>query len=205
MADYTNLQKVYQAIKKMATSPTELEYATARARMIPEVVDPSLYAPSALARAALMRPAAQRGFSESLVSSRSPFATATIRPSDFLSRTPALDTPRDEAILRQLIPSIQKQKVKDLPLLWLEEYPNAIEAGYEGRHRMHAMQSLYGDDPVLLNLVKGDRFNMINSPYYSEPVREWAGDIQASPLELMSRQIMFGDRPIDLKPLWLGE
>jgi hypothetical protein len=128
-----------------------------------------------------------------------------MRPSEFLERTPSLDTARDAAILKQLTPAIEKQKLRDLPLLWLEEYPQALEAGYEGRHRMKALQELYGDDPVLMSMVKGDRFNIIDSPYYPQPVREYAGEIEASPLELLKRQIMFGDKPVDINPLWMSE
>jgi hypothetical protein len=68
---------------------------------------------------------------------------------------------------------------------------------------MKTLLDLYGDDPVLMNLVKGDRFNMVDSPYYPEPVREWAGDINLSPLELMRRKILFGDKPVEINPLWV--
>lgn len=199
------LAKVYQQIIKWAGRTPEAEQAIARVDQLPGLIDPSRYAPAALARAGLLKPGAQRGFSESLVSSKAPFGVTTMRPSEFLGRTPPLDSPRDAKILEQLAPSIQKDRLRDLPLLWMEQYPGRIEAGYEGRHRMKSLQSLYGDDPVLMSLVKGDRFNMVNSPYYKEPVREWAGEIDMSPLQLMKQQIQFGDRPIQLNPLWMSE
>lgn len=201
MAD---LSKILAAITKLAKGAPETEQAVERARMLPEVIDTTRYAPTALARAALQKPAAQRGFSESLVSQRPPIASMLMRPDDFLSRTPPLSELRDRAILEQLGPSIKKEGLRDLPLLWLDEYPHGVDAGYEGRHRMAALRKLYGNDPVLMNLVKGDRFNVVDSPYYQEPVREWAGDIEASPLELLRRKILFGDQPVDINPLWTG-
>lgn len=199
------LAAVFNQIKKLASTPAARDIAVERASSLPSVLDVKRYSPSALARAATLSPAAQRGFSESLVSTRPPFAAMMMRPSEFLERTPSLDTARDAAILKQLTPAIEKQKLRDLPLLWLEEYPQALEAGYEGRHRMKALQELYGDDPVLMSMVKGDRFNIIDSPYYPQPVREYAGEIEASPLELLKRQIMFGDKPVDINPLWMSE
>lgn len=198
----SNLAKVWQAIQKMAGKTPEAEQAIERARKLPEVVDTARYAPSALARASLLRPAAQRGFSESLVSQRAPEATFLMKPSDFLGRTPPLDEARDARILAQLAPSIKKDKLRDLPLLWADQYPTGLDLGYEGRHRMKSLLDIYGDDPVLMNLVKGDRFNMVDSPYYPEPVREWAGEINLSPLELMRQRMQFGDRPITIDPLW---
>lgn len=198
------LAKVWQSIQKMAKgSPEVAEQAIERSRQLPELIDPSRYAPSALARASLMRPGAQRGFSESLVSTRAPEAIALMKPSEFLERAHPLDQARDEAILQQLKPSIKKEGLRDIPLLWMDQYPGGLEAGYEGRHRMKSLMDLYGDDPVLMSIVKGDRFKMVDSPFYDHPVREWAGDIEMSPLELMRQRMQFGDKPLQLNPLWI--
>jgi hypothetical protein len=199
------LASILKAIQKLAPSPHVAEVAASRASTLPEVIDVSRYSPQALARSTLQVPAAQRGFSESIVSQKPPVASFLMRPSEFLERTPPLDTVRDARILEQLTPSIQKQKLKDLPLLWADEYPTGIDLGYEGRHRMSALQQLYGDDPVLMNLIQGDRFNMVNSPYYSHPVREYASPATLSPLEMLRQQMMFGDSPVKINPLWVKE
>lgn len=204
-ASPSNLAKVWQAIQKMAKSAPEAEQAVERSRQLPDVIDTTRYAPSALARASLMRPAAQRGFSESIVSTKPPIASFLMKPSEFLERTPPLSETRDLRILEKLRPSIKKEGLRDLPLLWAEEYPGKIDLGFEGRHRMKTLLDLYGDDPVLMNLIKGDRFDMVNSPYYSEPVRQWAGEMNMSPLELMRRRMEFGEKPIEINPLWVGE
>lgn len=205
MPSVSNLAKVWQSIKRLTKDPREAEEAIERSRSLPEHVDPSVYSPGALARASLMRPAAQRGFSESLTSTRPPFATAKIRPSEFLDRTPPLDSARDANIVAYLKSVLPEEKLREIPQLGVEQYPKHLDAGYEGRHRMRALQELYGDDPVLLNLIKGDRFDMVNSPYYSEPVRKYVGDIQASPLELLRQRIMFGDRSYEPEVIWRGE
>lgn len=199
------LAAVFKRIRKLASSPVAEEMAVQRARSLPDILDVKRYSPSALARAATLSPAAQRGFSESLVSTRAPSAVMTMRPSEFLERTPPLNEARDAATLEELRPSIEKDKLRDLPLLWLDEYPQAIEAGYEGRHRMKTLQDLYGDDPVLMSLVRGSKYDMVNSPYYPNPVREYSGESTASTLELLKKQIMFGDSPVNIDPLWLSE
>ncbi len=120
-----------------------------------------------------------------------------------------MSSSRDEQIVNQLITSIREKKLQDLPLLWADEYPSTsthpFDLGYEGRHRMTALKELQGDEPVLLNLTRGDRFNLTDSPYYSQPVREYVAPSQVSPLELLKQQLMFGDSPVTLDPLWVGE
>lgn len=199
------LQAIAKSIAKLAKNPQTREIAMERAKKLSQLTDLSIYSPSGIARAATLSPAAQRGFSESIVSSKSPFGTAMMRPSEFLSRAHPLQGRNDPEIVANLQRSIASERLRDLPMLWLDEYPQAIEAGYEGRHRMKALQNLYGDNPVPLNLVKGDQFRMIDSPYYPHPVREYAGEITQSPLELMRRPIHFGERPIELNPLWMSE
>lgn len=193
------LSAIYKAIKKL--SPANPERAMQRAESLSSDFDLPRYSPSAIARLATLSPAAQRGFSESLVSTKSPIAATYMRPSEFLERTPPLETVRDARILEQLAPNIQKEKLRDLPLLWLDEYPKGIEAGYEGRHRMKSLLDLYGDDPVLMSIVKGDKYSIQDHPTWGR-YREHEGNIGMSPLELLRQEISFGDRPINLPLLW---
>jgi len=199
------LTAILKAVKKLTSEPRAVEQAMERAELLAQHTPLERYSPSMVARSALLEPAAQRGFSENLISNRAPFATTVMRPSEFLSRTPPLDTQRDELILEKLIPSIREQKLRDAPALWIDEYIGlAPQAGYEGRHRMRALQELYGDEPVPLSLIQGDRYQLSPSKWYpGEMQRDWAGSSALSPLELMQQQVLFGDRPINLSPLWM--
>jgi len=199
------LQKVFQAIQRLAKGTDLAEPAIERARSLPEYIDPSRYSPPALARATLQMPAAQKGFAESLVSQRPPFASTLVRPSEWAEHTPPLDSVHDANIIEYLRNSLSKDKLKELPVLWADQYPHGLDLGYEGRHRMEALRQLYGDDPVLTNLIKGDRFDIVNSPYYKDPVREYRGDINMSPLELLRQQMQFGDKPFKVDPLWMSD
>ena len=198
------LSLIQKALKKLA--PDAIEPAMERAELLASrtpLID--RISPSTVARAVAFKPAAQRGFSESAVSTRPPVATALIRPSDWASRTPALDEIRDKNIIEYLKQSIAKEKLRDLPLLWVDEYPTHMDAGYEGRHRMRALQELYGDEPVPVNIVRGNRYDMVQTPYYPEPVREYRDEMKLPPLDMLKQKIMFGDKPIDLKPLWMKD
>lgn len=197
------LSLIQKALKKL--SPDDLEVPMARAQLLGEQVDLSRFSPSAIARAVAMRPAAQRGFSESLVSTKAPIATTLIDPATWGRHTPQLDELHDRRIVDALKQSIQKDKLRDLPLLWLDQYPTHMDAGYEGRHRMKALSELYGNDPVPVNVVPGARYNIVQTPYYPEPSREYVEELTISPLELLKRQIMMGDKPIEINPLWVGQ
>lgn len=201
------LNAILKAIKRIA--PTQVDPAMQRAEQLSQLTDLSRYSPSTIARSTTFSPAAQRGFSESLVSSRAPFGATLIRPSEWAEHTPSL-TEGDDHILEYLTQSLKKDKLKEAPILWIDEYPNpsTAEAGYEGRHRMEALRRLYGDDPVLTNLIRGDRFNLVtDSPYYPKgtTLREYSGPSTTSPLELLQQQIMFGDIPYSINPLWVKE
>lgn len=203
----SNLQKVYQAITRMAkTSEVPAEQAIERVKLLQDYIDPSRYAPSTLARAALEKPAAQKGFSEALGSTKKPFASTLIRPSQWAQHTPELDPYRDRNIIEYLKKVLPEEKLKELPFMWINDRPSGLEAGYEGRHRMKAMQELYGDDPVLTNLLRGDKFEMRELSYPKGMIDETAVDEnRMSPLEMLKRQIMMGDKPIDINPLWIGK
>lgn len=191
------MDATYRAIKKL--QPDDLELAMSRAESLPQYVDPSRYTPGALARISAMQPAAQRGFSESLVSTRSPSAAMLMRPSEFLSRADPLQA-SDRAVIEKLKPSLQKG-VKELPVLWMDQLPEELRAAYEGRHRMQALQEMYGDDPVLMSLLKGNRFEPRANPLggtYNMAVDE----LKTPTEELLRQRLMFGDSPVNLRTLW---
>jgi len=200
------LTAILKAVKKLSPDPRTAEQAMERAELLSQHTPLDRYSPSLVARSALLHPAAQRGFSEGLVPTREPFATTLMRPSEFLSRTPPLDTERDARILEQLIPSIRDQKLRDAPVLWIDEYPEGLQAGYEGRHRMRSLQELYGDEPVPINLIQGDRYDLKPSQWYpGEMERIYQDRLSSSPLELLRREIQFGGRPVELSPLWMRD
>lgn len=196
------LNAIFKAIKKLA--PQQMDQAAERVALLSQQTPLELYSPSAIARATTFSPAAQRGFSESLVSSKAPVATTLVRPSEWAARTPSLDE-SDRHIVEYLKQSIGKDKLKDFPLLWLDQYPKGLEAGYEGRHRMQALKELYGDIPVPTNIVPGAEYRMVQTPYYPEPSREYVQELAVNPLELLRRQMQFGDRPFKIDPLWVKE
>lgn len=201
----STLNQIYKAIKRLTQQP---EPAMERAKQLSELTDLSRYSPATVARSTTFSPAAQRGFSESLVSSRAPFGATLLRPSEWAYRTPALDF-GDERIVQGLQRSIAEKGLKEAPVLWFDQYPTGIDAGYEGRHRMEALKRLYGDDPVLVNLIMGDRFRHItDSPYYPKGtvLREYEGPLTGmSPLELIKQRTLFGETPIEINPLWTRE
>ena len=59
----------------------------------------------ALARISALEPAAQRGFSESLISTRSPFGASLMRPSEFLEGADPLSAARDAGVIEKLKPN----------------------------------------------------------------------------------------------------
>lgn len=205
-APQSALAAIYRAIKKLASNPEAQDLASNRARTLSEQVDLSRYSPATIARATTGSPMAQRGFSEALGSTRSPFASTLIRPSQWAEHTPALDPFRDRNIIEYLKGVLPKEKLKEAPFLWVNDRPGGLEAGFEGRHRMKAMQELYGDDPVLTNLLPGQEFKLQELDY---PKGMWDERVQGpnrmSPLEMLRQQIMFGDKPIDISPLWVNE
>lgn len=206
---------VLNRIKKLATSPDEVDLAASRAEQLADQLPLSRLSPSLVARSTLLQPAAQRGFSESIVSSRAPFGVQVMKPSTFLEHAPPFTSPQDEVIIQRLKASLQKEKLKDSPLLWIEEYKDPLnlapeqaplEAGYEGRHRMQALQELYGDEPVPLSLIRGGQYTIEKQPYYPLPNRAYLSDqTSLSPLELIRQEIQFGNSPITLDPLWMRE
>lgn len=200
------LTAILKALKKLNLDPQEVDRAMGRAELLAEQTPLERYSPSLVARSTSLSPAAQRGFSEGLVPTRAPFATALMRPSEFLERTPPLSTSHDQRILESLRPSIQKDKLRDAPVLWIDEYPEALEAGYEGRHRMQTLLDLYGNDPVPINLIQGDRYDLRPSQWYpGEMERIYQDRLSSSPLELLRREIQFGGRPVELSPLWMRD
>lgn len=201
------LTAILKALKKFNLDPKDVDQAMARAELLGQHTPLERYSPSLVARSTSLQPAAQRGISGGLVSTRAPFATSLMRPSEFLERTPPLDTPRDQRILEGLRPSIQKDKLRDAPVLWIDEYhPGQLEAAYEGRHRMQTLQDLYGDDPVPINLIQGDRYFLWPHPWRpGEVERHYQDRLSRSPLELLGREIQFGGRPVELSPLWMGD
>ena len=200
------LTAILKALKKLNLDPQEVDRSMGRAELLAEQTPLERYSPSLVARSTSLSPAAQRGFSEGLVPTRAPFATALMRPSEFLERTPPLDSGHDSRIVEALMQSLQKDKLRDAPVLWIDEYPEVMEAGYEGRHRMTALQSLYGDDPVPINLIQGDRYDLRPSQWYpGEMERIYQDRLSSSPLELLRREIQFGGRPVELSPLWMRD
>lgn len=197
------LNAILKALKKLKLDPQDVDRAMERTELLSTQTPLDRYSPSLVARSTSLSPAAQRGFSEGLVPTREPFAATLMRPSEFLERTPPLDTLRDQRILEGLRPSIQKDKLRDAPVLWIDEYPGSLEAGYEGRHRMKTLQDLYGDDPVLMNLIQGNRYDIRPSPWTpGEMERHYIDRVDRSPLDLLKQEIQFGDRPVELSPLW---
>lgn len=195
----TPMDATYRAIKKL--NPEDLGQALSRAESLPNHIDPNRYSPAALARIASLKPAAQRGFSESMVSTRSPFGAELMTPSEFLNRTPALEGVYDRSVIEKLKPSLRDKGVQELPALWIDQLPTDFLASFEGRHRMQALRELYGDEPVLMSLLKGNRFeprtDIFGKPY-NMPVEE----LSIPTDELLSHPILMGDRPLDLHPLW---
>lgn len=202
------LTAILKAIKRISPNPNPrtAEQAMGRAELLSQHTPLDRYSPALVARSALLHPAAYRGFTTGLVPTRAPFATTLMRPSEFLSRTPPLDTEGDARILEQLIPSIRDQKLRDAPVLWIDEYPEGLQAAYEGRHRMRSLQELYGDEPVPVNLIRGDRYSVGPSEWFKgEMERRYLGTSSLSPLELMRQRIHFGESPVELSPLWMSD
>lgn len=200
------LTAILKALKKLNLDPQEVDRSMGRAELLAEQTPLERYSPSLVARSTSLSPAAQRGFSEGLVPTRAPFATTLMRPSEFLERTPPLSTSHDQRILEQLIPSIRDQKLRDAPVLWINEYPEGLQAGYEGRHRMRSLQELYGDEPVPVNLIRGDRYSVEPSEWFKgEMKRRYIEPSSLSPLELMRQRIYFGESPVELSPLWMRD
>ena len=193
------LDAIYKALKRL--EPEDLDLAMSRAQSLPDFIDPSRYSPAAMARIAALKPAAQRGFSESLVPTREPFAAGTMRPSEFLSRTPGLNDPSDLATIEKLKPLLQKQGVKELPVLWVDQYPSDLVAQYEGRHRMAALQDLYGDDPVLMSFLPGNQLKNATD-VFGRPYSAVQGPLSLTAKDILSRGVRFGDSPVNLNTLW---
>ncbi len=80
-------KSVLTRIKQLAKSAQDQELALERASLLSDSLPTDFYSPSALARLTLLSPPAQRGFSESLVSTRPPIAAVRMRPSEFLEHT----------------------------------------------------------------------------------------------------------------------
>lgn len=198
------LNAIRKAIAKLVTEPRTVEEAMERAKLLGEKVDLNRYSPSAVARSTSFQPAAQRGFSENMLSVVPPQGTVLIRPSEWAQHTPPLDSVKDMNIIEYLKKSLGDKRMQDFPALWINDRPSGLEAGYEGRHRMEAARQLYGDDPLPVNLVPGERFETVNHPRFGE-YEQVQGQSQLSPLEYLRRQIMFGDAPIDLNPVYLKD
>ncbi len=194
-----SMDATYKAIKRL--DPEDLDLAISRAQSLPDFIDPTRYSPAAMARIAAMRPAAQRGFSESLVSSREPFAAGTMRPSEFLGRTPGLNAPSDLATIEKLKSLLQKQGVKELPALWVDQYPSDLIAQYEGRHRMAALKELYGDDPVLMSFLPGNQLKDATD-IFGKPYSAVQGPLSLTAKDILSKGVKFGDSPVNLNTLW---
>lgn len=197
LARSASMDATYKAIKRL--NPEDLELAISRAQRLPEFIDPSRYSPAALARISAMKPAAQRGFSESLIPTKEPFAAGLMRPSEFLERT--LDDPSSPANIERLKPLLQKQGVRELPALWVDQYPTGLVAQHEGRHRMSALLDLYGDDPVLMSLLPGsslkDAIDIFGRPYSAIQ-----GPLTLTAQDILNSGIKFGDSPVKLNTLW---
>ena len=190
-----------KALKKL--NPAELELAISRLESLPQHLDISRYSPAALARISALQPAAQRGFSESMISTRPPFAASLMKPSEFLSRTEPLTAARDPEVIARLKASIGEKKLQELPALWVNQKPGGLDAAYEGRHRMQALLEMYGDDPVMMSLIKGDRFEP-RVDFFGKPYEGAVDEMRLSPEEILKQKIQMGDRPLELSPLWTG-
>ena len=190
-----------KALKRL--NPQELDLAISRLESLPQHLDISRYSPAALARISALQPAAQRGFSESMISTRPPFAASLMKPSEFLSRTAPLDAARDPEVIARLKASIGDKKLQELPALWVNQKPGGLDAAYEGRHRMQALLEMYGDDPVMMSLIKGDRFEP-RVDFFGKPYEGAVDEMRLSPQEILQQKIQMGDRPLELSPLWTG-
>lgn len=195
---------IRKALQKLLSEPRTVDEAVERARLLGDQVDLSRYSPAAIARSTAFQPAARRGASENMLSTVPSAGTTLIRPSEWAARTPQLDSMRDANIIEYLKKSMQEERMHDLPALWINERPQGLEAGYEGRHRMEASRQLYGDDPLPVNLVPGERFTQKNHPKFG-PYEEVQGPTKLSPLEMVRQQVMFGDRPMKINPVYLRE
>lgn len=197
-----------RSIKRLAArpdSPVPLEQAVERARLLSEQIPLERYNPNAIARSTLQLPAQARGFSEAVDTYTPPLTAVLIRPSEFLERTPPLQSLHDQRIVDSLTSSMKDEGMRTLPFIKVDELPapNYRQLLPEGRHRMTAQRELYGDDPVLVNWLKGSRFDRdARFPEYLSYIEESS----LSPLELMKRDIKFGfypeEIPIKLDPLW---
>ena len=196
-----SIDPAIKALKRL--NPAELELAISRLESLPQHLDISRYSPAALARISALQPAAQRGFSESLISTRPPFAASLMKPSEFLSRTEPLTAARDPEVIARLKASIGDKKLQELPALWVNQKPGGLDAAYEGRHRMQALLEMYGDDPVMMSLIKGDRFEP-RVDFFGKPYEGAVDEMRLSPEEILKQKIQMGDRPLELSPLWTG-
>lgn len=194
-----SMDATYKAIKRL--KPEDLDLAISRAQSLPDFIDPTRYSPAAMARIAAMKPAAQRGFSESLIPTREPFAAGTMRPSEFLSRTHPLNDPSDLATIDKLKLLLQKQGVKELPALWVDQYPSDLVAQYEGRHRMAALADLFGDDPVLMSFLPGNTFKDATD-VFGKPYSAIQGPLSLTADDILNKGVKFGGSPVNLNTLW---
>ena len=195
------LAAIKKAIVQLSAHPRSTERAVSRAEALQDLVpNLELYHPRAIARSTLELPNARKGFSEDMTTQIPPVEATLIRPSEFLSRTPPLDSARDEQIVQHLMQSIQSDRLKELPILKIDEFPEYLEAGFEGRHRMKALRNLRGDDPVLMNLLQGDKFGFKDTPWGR--YQDYISPSSISPLELLQREVMWGDTPTRINPLW---
>ena len=115
-----------------------------------------------------------------------------MRPSEFLRTQPPSTHRSIEGPLRSL------------PFIAVDELPEAPyrEIASNGRHRMMAQQAQYGDDPVLVNWLRGSRLE-------EDPIHHYlniAAPSELSPLQIIQRDIVPAfdpeKRPLKLEPLW---
>lgn len=212
------LQKIQKAIQLLSKGNEQAAAkASQRVNSIPADVPLDLIHPRAVARSALLQPTPTPGWSESPIFNRAPRGAALTTPEEFLSRTPELSSAQDEAIVQALIESIQKNKLKSLPLTWADEYTlpdgrSLVQAQMDARHRMTALQRLGINDPILMNLYSGSKFNL-------EPSR-WQPDtldrvfVDNAPLSVIRRRMLNPKANIlkpkpgeefQLSPLWMDE
>ena len=201
------LSQIFRAIKQFASTSREQEEAAEKARLLSERIDLSRYTPTNIARTVTFTPPAQRGFSESMLPFYPNFGATLISPSEWAKRTPPLNEPRDERIIQKLQASLKGKGLVESPSVIMTELPGRVEVEHEGRHRMRALERLYGDDPVLVNMVMGNKYNTIEpgDPLFRPGTELWdyQGRSKLSPLELFQREVMFGDKPWDFNPLWI--
>lgn len=200
------LNSIAKAIKKLVQSRQVQDQAMSRAEQLNQLIELQRYSPGSIARATTFSPAAQRGFNEGIISTRAPFSTTLIRPSQWAEHTPPLNELQDRNILEYLKKSMQEKRMQDLPALWLNDTSKGIDAGFEGRHRMKAMREMFGDEPLPVNLIRGDKFKLQEADWPKGYFHEaYQGPSEMPYEELMRQKIMFGDKPIDINPLWISD